>query len=83
LICHHSSLIKCNIFRLYYPDNAYSNYRKSTQLEGCAEFHNRTRSAKKRIYSIAKVLKRRTNEVRQDVKEITASILSTTRKVVG
>jgi IS5 family transposase len=48
-----------------------------------AEFHNRTRSVKKRIYAIAKVLKKRTNEARQDVKEITAGILSTTREVVS
>jgi IS5 family transposase len=47
-----------------------------------AEFHNRTRSVRKRIYSIAKVLKRRTNEARNDVREITKSILSTTREVV-
>ncbi len=47
------------------------------------EFHNRTRTIRKRIYSIAKVLKRRTNEARQDVREITSKILSTSREVVG
>jgi ferritin-like metal-binding protein YciE len=47
------------------------------------EFNNRTRSVKKRIYSITKVLKRCTNETRQDVKEITKSILATTREVAG
>jgi predicted metallopeptidase len=41
------------------------------------EFHNRTRSIRKRIYSIAKVLKNRTGEARQTVKEITSNILST------
>jgi IS5 family transposase len=48
-----------------------------------AEFHNRSRSIKKQIFSIAKVLKRRTNETRQDVRKITSSILSTTQEVVG
>ena len=47
------------------------------------EFHTRTRSIKKRIYSIAKVLKRRTNEARQDVREITSRIMHTAREVVG
>ena len=47
------------------------------------EFHNRTRSIKKRIYSIAKVLKNRTGEARREVREITSNILSTAREVVG
>jgi IS5 family transposase len=47
------------------------------------EFHNRARSIRKRIYSIAKVLKNRTGEARQTVKEITSKILSTSREVVG
>jgi IS5 family transposase len=47
------------------------------------EFHNRTRSIKKRIYSIAKVLKNRTGEARQEVKGITKSILTTAQDVVS
>jgi hypothetical protein len=47
------------------------------------EFNNRRRSIKKKIFSVAKVLKRRTNETRQEVKEITSHILRTVRDVVG
>ncbi len=47
------------------------------------EFHNRTRSIKKKIYSIAKVLKNRTGEARQNVRTITSNILATARDVVG
>jgi IS5 family transposase len=59
---------------------------KKIRQQGIAvntEFHNRTRSIRKRIYSIAKVLKNRTGEARQTVKEITSNILSTAREVVG
>jgi IS5 family transposase len=45
-------------------------------------FHNRQRSIKKRIYAINKVLKRRSNEAYQEVREITGTILKTTRKVI-
>jgi len=46
-------------------------------------FRNRQRSLKNRIYEINKVLKRRSNEAYQEVREITGAILKTARKVVA
>lgn len=48
-----------------------------------AWFHDRTRSVKKRIYSIAKVLRRRTGETIKEVRQITGTIMDITERVVA
>jgi IS5 family transposase len=48
-----------------------------------AEFHDRTRSVKKRIYSIAKVLRRRTGETIKEVHKITGAIKEIAETVVA
>lgn len=46
------------------------------------EFRNRTRSIKKRIVEISKVLRRRTGEAYQEVRNITGEIMETTKQVI-
>jgi IS5 family transposase len=48
-----------------------------------AGFHDRTRSVKKQIYSIAKVLRRRTGEAIKEVRQITGAIMDTAEAVVA
>lgn len=48
-----------------------------------AEFHDRTRSIKKRIYSISKVLRRRTGNAFKEVRKITGTIMKIVEAVVG
>lgn len=48
-----------------------------------AEFHDRTRSVKKQIFSIAKVLRRRTGETIKEVRKITGAIMDITETVVA
>jgi IS5 family transposase len=47
------------------------------------EFHDRTRSVKKQIYSIAKVLRRRTGETVNEVRKIAGAIMEITETVVA
>ncbi len=48
-----------------------------------AAFRNRTRSVKRRILAISKVLRRRTGEAYQEVRGITGEVLEVTRQVVA
>lgn len=47
------------------------------------EFHNRQRSAKRKILSITKVLKRRTGQAYNEVRKITGQIMSTAQGVIA
>jgi IS5 family transposase len=47
------------------------------------EFHNRQRTVKKKILSITKILKRRTGEAYNEVKQVTEQVMKTAQNVVG
>jgi hypothetical protein len=48
---------------------------KEQEVAACAGFHDKTRSVRKRIFAIAKVLKMRTGETLKEVRQITGDIM--------